>query len=61
MSKYWNDWHPFGQWDYRWGDQQWWPRPIAVFGTGDLDKEIDRYDLINTDNGMTHPPHPEYL
>ncbi len=38
-------------WDYRWGDQQWWPRPIAMYGTGDLDRDIDRYDLINTDNG----------
>lgn len=50
MSKFWNDWHPHGMWDYRWGDQQWWPRPIAMFGSGDIDKEIDRFDLINTDN-----------
>ena len=34
----------------RWGDQQWWPRPIAMFGEGNLNKEIDHYDTINTDN-----------
>ena len=50
MSKFWNDYHPGGMWDYRWGDQQWWPRPIAMFGTGDLWREIDCFDLIDTDN-----------
>ncbi len=50
MAKYWNFWHPRGMWDFRWGDQQWWPRPIAYFGSGNLDKEIFHYDLINTDN-----------
>ena len=34
----------------RWGDQQWWPRPISMFGEGNLNKEIDHYDEINTDN-----------
>jgi len=51
LAKYWNDWHPRGMWDYRWGDQQWWPRPISMFGEGNIAKEIDHYDLINTDNG----------
>jgi hypothetical protein len=37
-------------WDYRWGDQQWWPRPISMFGSGDVSAEIDHYDEINTDN-----------
>lgn len=50
MARHWNDWNPRGMWDYRWGDQQWWPRPIAVFGEGSLDREIDHFDAINTDN-----------
>lgn len=50
LAKYWNDWHPKGMWDYRWGDQQWWPRPIAMFGSGQLSREIFHYDTINTDN-----------
>lgn len=50
MAKYWNDWHPRGMWDFRWGDQQWWPRPIGMFGSGNLSKEILHFDIINTDN-----------
>jgi hypothetical protein len=50
MAKYWNFWHPRGMWDFRWGDQQWWPRPIAFFGSGNLEREIFHYDLVNTDN-----------
>lgn len=50
LARYWNYWHPRGMWDYRWGDQQWWPRPISMFGSGDVSAEIDHYDEINTDN-----------
>ena len=62
LAKYWNDWHPRGMWDYRWGDQQWWPRPIAMFGTGDINREIDHYDEINTDNNkyLVHKLWPRY-
>jgi hypothetical protein len=62
MAKYWNDWHPRGMWDYRWGDQQWWPRPIAVFGTGDIAKDIERWEEINTDNNryVVHKIWPRY-
>jgi len=48
MAKYWNDWHPRGMWDYRWGDQQWWPRPVSVFGTGNVSKDIFAYEELNT-------------
>eukprot|EP01034_Spumella_vulgaris_P033319 gene33319-41117_t len=48
LARYWNDWHPKGMWDFRWGDQQWWPRPIAVFGEGEIKREVDHYDTINT-------------
>jgi hypothetical protein len=62
LAQYWNDWHPRGMWDYRWGDQQWWPRPIAMFGTGDVSREIDHYDTINTDNEkyLVHKLWPRY-
>lgn len=49
LAKHWNSW-PRGMWDYRWGDQQWWPRPIAMFGSGNLHKEIIHYVNISTDN-----------
>jgi hypothetical protein len=51
LASYWNDRHPRGMWDYRWGDQQWWPRPVSMFGVGDVANEIDRWDMINTGNG----------
>jgi hypothetical protein len=62
LAKYWNDFHPWGMWDFRWGDQQWWPRPIAMFGNGDLNKEILRYDLIDTDNEkyVLHKEYPRW-
>jgi hypothetical protein len=50
MAKYWNDWHPRGMWDFRWGDQQWWPRPIAMLGNGNLDKEIWHATELESDN-----------
>jgi hypothetical protein len=50
LAKFWNDWDPRGMWDYRWGDQQWWPRPISMYGEGKVDEEIEHFDLINTDN-----------
>lgn len=62
LARYWNDWHPRGMWDFRWGDQQWWPRPISMFGTGNVAQEIDHYDLINTDNEkyLVHKLWPRY-
>jgi uncharacterized protein YchJ len=62
LARYWNDWHPRGMWDYRWGDQQWWPRPISMFGTGNVSQEIDHYDEINTDNNkyLVHKLWPRY-
>lgn len=50
LAKFWNDWHPHGMWDYRWGDQQWWPRPMAMFSEGTALTDIDRYDEIDTEN-----------
>ncbi len=50
MAKYWNDWNPKGMWDFRWGDQQWWPRPMAMFSDTNLSVDIDHYDEINTEN-----------
>lgn len=62
LAKFWNDFHPRGMWDYRWGDQQWWPRPIALFGMGNLSKEIIHYNEINTDNEkyVVHKEWPRY-
>jgi hypothetical protein len=48
MAKFWNDWHPRGMWDFRWGDQQWWPRPVSMFGTGNLSSDIYAYEELNT-------------
>ena len=45
MARYWNDWHPKGMWDYRWGDQQWWPRPLSVYGSGNLEKDLYQYEV----------------
>lgn len=50
FAKYWNDWDPRGMWDYRWGDQQYWPRPLALFGNGNLSQEILHYEDFNSDN-----------
>lgn len=62
LAKFWNDFHPRGMWDFRWGDQQWWPRPIAMFGTGNVDQEIMHYDEVNTDNGkyVVHKEWPRW-
>ena len=59
LARHWNDWHPRGMWDYRWGDQQWWPRPLAMFSDGKIDQEIFHYDVINTDNER-YVVHKEY-
>ena len=59
LSKHWNDWHPHGMWDYRWGDQQWWPRPIAMFTNKSLTITIDRYTLLDSDNDL-YVKHKEY-
>lgn len=50
LAKYWNDWNPRGMWDYRWGDQQWWPRPLAMFSEKSLQQDIFHYSIIDTDN-----------
>eukprot|EP01039_Chlorochromonas_danica_P010022 gene10022-11083_t len=62
LARFWNEFHPRGMWDFRWGDQQWWPRPIVMFGSGDLSKEIIHYDKINTDNGkfVVHKEWPRW-
>lgn len=62
LARFWNDWHPHGMWDYRWGDQQWWPRPMSMFGSGNLTAEIDHFDEINTDNEryVVHKAWPRY-
>ena len=46
-------------WDYRWGDQQWWPRPIAMFTNQSIEVTIDRYTLIDSDNDK-YVKHKEY-
>ena len=59
LAKHWNDFHPHGMWDYRWGDQQWWPRPIAMFTNTSITVTIDQYDMIDTDNDK-YVKHKEY-
>lgn len=52
LAEFWNGFHPRGMWDYRWGDQQWWTRPIAMFGDGNVSRDIDKFwELNSTDNG----------
>ena len=60
MAKFWNDWGPHGMWHFRWGDQQWWPRPISMFDAEPLSSSIDHYRLIDTDNGkyVVHKLYP---
>jgi hypothetical protein len=60
LARHWNEWHPHGMWDYRWGDQQWWPRPISMFEGEPLDASIDHYNLIDSDNGkyVVHKAYP---
>ncbi len=50
LSKHWNEFHPHGMWDYRWGDQQWWPRPIHIFTNTSINITIDKFTLIDSDN-----------
>lgn len=59
LAKYWNEFSPRGMWDYRWGDQQWWPRPIAMFGSGNVDTDIYHYWVINSTNEK-YVVHKEY-
>jgi len=59
LAKHWGQWHPHGMWDYRWGDQQWWPRPIAMFTNASIQVTIDKYVLIDSDNDK-YVKHKEY-
>ena len=59
LAKHWGEWHPHGMWDYRWGDQQWWPRPIAMFTNVSIGVSIDKYILIDSDNDK-YVKHKEY-
>ena len=60
MAQHWNTWHPKGMWDFRWGDQQWWPRPLSVFDSDPLSKSIDHYATIDTENNkyVVHKAYP---
>lgn len=61
LAKFWNDFHPHGMWDYRWGDQQWWPRPLAMFShDGSTDSDFDHFLVLDCENGtfMSHKPWP---
>lgn len=60
MAKFWNDFGPHGMWHFRWGDQQWWPRPIAMFDGDPLSTSIDHYRQIDTENGkfVVHKAYP---
>jgi hypothetical protein len=59
LALHWNEFHPGGMWDYRWGDQQWWPRPIAMFTNITIKKTILKFNLIDSDNDM-YVKHKEY-
>jgi hypothetical protein len=48
LAEFWNGFHPRGMWDYRWGDQQWWTRPIAMFGDGNVSRDIDKFWQLNS-------------
>lgn len=60
LARYWNNVHPRGMWDYRWGDQQWWPRPIAMYLAESITRSILHYSKIDTDNGrfVIHKAYP---
>ena len=51
LAEHWNNFHPRGMWDYRWGDQQWWTRPIAMYGDGNVDRDIEHYYELNSTDG----------
>jgi hypothetical protein len=52
LAQFWNGFHPRGMWDYRWGDQQWWTRPIAMFSDGNVSRDIDKFwELNSTEDG----------
>ena len=52
LAGFWNAFHPRGMWDYRWGDQQWWTRPIAMFSDGNVSRDIDKFwELNSTETG----------
>ena len=40
FSHFWNEFTP-GAWEYRWGDQQYWPRVLALFGEGNVKRELN--------------------
>lgn len=52
MARYWNEYHPKGMWDYRWTDQQWFPRPISMFGRSDTKTELYHYDALDETMGQ---------
>lgn len=62
MAKHFNDFHPGGMWVNRWGDQEWWPRPLATFGVGQTEKEILKVWEIDEDLGwyVVHKNFPRY-
>lgn len=51
LARHWNEFHPRGMWDYRWGDQQWWTRPIAMFSDGNVARDIEHYYELNSTDG----------
>lgn len=60
LAKYWNEYHPRGMWDFRWGDQQWWPRPIAMYLSESITQSILHYNKIDTENNrfVVHKAYP---
>jgi hypothetical protein len=63
LARYWNNYHPWGMWDFRWGDQQWWPRPLSMFSEQHISKDIDHFGIIETENGkyVLHKAYPLHL
>lgn len=47
----------------RWGDQQYWPRPLALFSEQDIATDYDHFSQLDADAGvyMSHKPYPLFL
>ena len=48
---------------YRWGDQQYWPRPLAMFSEQNYSTDYDHFSQLDAETGlyMAHKPYPLFL
>lgn len=49
-----------GQWAYRWGDQQYWPRPMSMFSSASHLDDVYHYNELDTENNSVYLVHKLY-